>query len=86
MFYVMFQNPFRRKLLEQQAIARMNGGHQSMTSSISGMVQGGGNVMGTPNSQRGLNSMSPAPQQMSRPRKIIFLFACILLFCILLHC
>ena len=33
----------------------------------------GGNVMNTPQAPRGLTSMSPAPQQLSRPRKILSL-------------
>ena len=59
-------------MLEQQAIARMNGGHQGIQGHL---MQGvGGNVMGTPTSAQrpGISSMSPAPnQQISRPRKII---------------
>ena len=57
--------------MEQQAIARMNGGLQGQGHMMQG---GGGNVMGTPTSAQRpgiLNSMSPAPnQQISRPRKI----------------
>ena len=59
--------------MEQQAIARMNGGLQGQGHMMQG---GGGNVMGTPTSAQRpgiLNSMSPAPnQQISRPRKILF--------------
>ena len=59
--------------MEQQAIARMNGGLQGQGHMMQG---GGGNVMGTPTSAQRpgiLNSMSPAPnQQISRPRKIFF--------------
>ena len=70
--------------MEQQAIARMNGGLQNMMQG-----GGGGNVMGTPTSAQrpgisgltGLNSMSPAPnQQISRPRKIFFLVCTSFLF------
>ena len=59
--------------MEQQAIARMNGGLQGQGHMMQG---GGGNVMSTPTSAQRpgiLNSMSPAPnQQISRPRKILF--------------
>ena len=67
---------FRRKLLEQQNLARMNGGH-APHGTPAGLMPPGGNVMGTPTSgiaQRGLNGMSPAPQQIARPRKILFFF------------
>ena len=69
--------------MEQQAIARMNGGLQGQGHMMQG---GGGNVMSTPTSAQRpgiLNSMSPAPnQQISRPRKIFlvcmsfFSFSC----------
>ena len=58
----------RRQLLEQQNAARA-GQMQSM-SSIGSALMSGGNVMNTPQASRGLTSMSPAPQQLSRPRKI----------------
>ena len=75
---IYFDVIFRRKLMEQQNLARMNGGHAHGTPG--GLMPPGGNVMGTPTSgiaQRGLNGMSPAPQQIARPRKILF-FVCML--------
>ena len=65
--------------MEQQNLARMNGGH-APHGTPAGLMPPGGNVMGTPTSgiaQRGLNGMSPAPQQIARPRKILFFFACL---------
>ena len=62
---------FRRALLEQQNAARA-GQMQSMNS-LGSALMSGGNVMNTPQAPRGLTSMSPAPQQLSRPRKILSL-------------
>ena len=45
---------------------------QSMNS-LGSALMSGGNVMNTPQAPRGLTSMSPAPQQLSRPRKILSL-------------
>merc|ERR1719232_2174140 len=55
----------QRALLEQQNAARA-GQMQSMNS-LGSALMSGGNVMNTPQAPRGLTSMSPAPQQLSRP-------------------
>ena len=62
-------SPFRRRLLEQQNAARGLLSQQAQ-SGLAGMMSGG-NILSTPNGiSRGLGSMSPAPQQLARPRKI----------------
>ena len=59
-------------MLEQQNAARQ-GQMQSMNT-LGSALMSGGNVMNSPQAQpRGLTSMSPAPQQLSRPRKIFSL-------------
>ena len=70
-FFGSSQFYFRRALLEQQNAARA-GQMQSMNS-LGSALMSGGNVMNTPQAPRGLTSMSPAPQQLSRPRKILSL-------------
>jgi len=56
----------QRRLLEQQNAARQ-GQMQSMNT-LGSALMSGGNVMNSPQAQpRGLTSMSPAPQQLSRP-------------------
>ena len=69
---------FRRKLMEQQTAAA-----QAARQSVMNQTGLSMNVMNTPNSRAAMNSMSPAPNQLSRPRKLFFFLHdfSILFFC-----
>jgi hypothetical protein len=68
-FIFLFNLLHRRKILLQQNEQRI-AANQAALNQVGGLQHMPG--MATPTGPRGLGSMSPAPQNISRPRKTLF--------------